>query len=67
MSKTSKTIELSRESVSFWSDVFPYYLPSISFIAKFLIYQFYNGNLMWPFFLAYLVNFPYYKWTAKLA
>jgi Fatty acid desaturase len=51
--------------VSFLGDVAPYFLPCYVFVVSHLVYYYGNGNLLWPIFLAYLVNFPYYfgsKW-----
>ena len=66
ISKAPPSPELSPEKVSFWRDVLPYYLPCMTFVAQHVIYWFLNGNLMWPLFLAYAVNFPYFKWSAKI-
>lgn len=67
ISKSPPSVELSPDRVSFWSDVLPYYLPCMTFVAQHLIYWFLNGNLMWALFLAYAINYPYFKWSAKIA
>ena len=43
----------------------PYFLPCYVFVVSHLVYYYGNGNLFWPIFIAYLVNFPYHfgsKW-----
>ena len=53
--------------MSFIGDVAPYFLPCYVFLVSHLIYYYGNGNLFWPLFVAYCVNFPYHfasKWGA---
>lgn len=46
-------------------DVAPYFAPTIAFLVKHFVYQYLNGNLFLILFAAYLVNFPFFRWTAK--
>lgn len=39
----------------------------MTFVAQHLMYWLLNGNLMWPLLLAYAINYPYFKWTAKIS
>jgi hypothetical protein len=57
--------EVSYAKVEFTKDVLPYFLPCLAFLAQHAIYYYADGNLMWALFLSYLINFPYYKFTAK--
>jgi hypothetical protein len=45
--------------------VVPYYQPCMLIVATHMFYYFGNGNLMWVMFIAYGINFPYFKWQAK--
>ena len=59
---------IQKDKVDFFSDVAPYYLPCYVFVVSHLVYYNANGNLFWPIFLAYLVNFPYHfgaKWGVE--
>lgn len=51
--------------MSFLKHILPYYAPALNYVAIHLIYYNLNGNLMWVLLTAYVVNFPYYRWTCK--
>jgi alkane 1-monooxygenase len=64
-SKAPPTLEVARSSVEFLIDVLPYYQPCMVFVINHLFYYFGNGNLMWTLFIAFGINFPYFRWQAK--
>ena len=55
---------VSPPSVSFLRHIAPYFLPCYVFAVSHFVYHFAGGNLAWPLFIAYLINFPYWgvKW-----
>lgn len=51
--------------MNFVRDVAPYFAPTAVYLVNHLVYQFCSGNLFWVLFVAYLFNFPYFKYHAK--
>lgn len=43
----------------------PYFSPCIVYIAEHTVYHKCGGNLFWVLLVAYVVNFPYFKYKAK--
>lgn len=65
VSRAPKTIEVNESTVDFIKHIAPYYEPCMLFVVTHMFYYFGKGNLMWVMLIAYGINFPYFKWTAK--
>ena len=65
-SRAPKSIEQQFSAVDFLEHIAPYYLPCASYVVLHCTYLYMGGNVLLVLLFAYVINFPYYRWTSKI-